>query len=74
MILAQLPLELVLKYLEGTLLYVIKPLYRIAEVGVYWWITYYGHHRKELDISILTYDPCLLIINGNADAFRLVGM
>ncbi|KAF1970758.1 hypothetical protein BU23DRAFT_581893 [Bimuria novae-zelandiae CBS 107.79] len=61
-ILAHLPLELALKYLEGTLLYVIKPLYGIAEAGVYWWITYHGHHRKELDMSIST----------DADAFGLV--
>jgi hypothetical protein len=35
---------------------------------------YYGHHCKELDMSTLTYDSCLLIINRNADAFGLVGM
>jgi len=34
-ILAHLPTELVSRYLEGTLLYVIKPLYRIAEAGVH---------------------------------------
>ena len=25
-------------------------------------------------MSTLTYDPCLLLTNGDADAFRLVGM
>ncbi|KAF1972996.1 hypothetical protein BU23DRAFT_580524 [Bimuria novae-zelandiae CBS 107.79] len=59
-ILAHLLLELVLKYLEGTLLYVIKLLYGIAEAG-------------ELDMSILTYGPYLLVINGDVDAFRLLG-
>jgi hypothetical protein len=34
-ILAHLPTELVSQYLEGTLLYVIKPLYGIAEARVY---------------------------------------
>jgi hypothetical protein len=62
------------KYLEGTLLHVIKPLYRIADAGVYWWTTYHSHYCKELNISTLTYDPCLLITNGDADAFRLVSM
>ncbi|KAF2022826.1 hypothetical protein EK21DRAFT_105605 [Setomelanomma holmii] len=35
-ILAQLPAELMSQYLEGTLLHVIKPLYRIAEAGVHY--------------------------------------
>ncbi|KAF1967177.1 hypothetical protein BU23DRAFT_584014 [Bimuria novae-zelandiae CBS 107.79] len=60
-ILAYLPLELVLKYLEGTLFYVIKPLYGIAEAG-------------ELDMFTSTYDPYLLVINGNVDAFRLISI
>jgi hypothetical protein len=34
-ILAHLPTELVSQYPEGTLLHVIKPLYRIAEAGVH---------------------------------------
>lgn len=73
-ILAHLPSELVSKYPEGTILQVIKPLYGIAEAGVHWWTTYHGHHRKELDMSTSTYDPCLLITNGNQNAFGIVGM
>ncbi|KAK1914047.1 hypothetical protein P3342_007293 [Pyrenophora teres f. teres] len=73
-ILTHLPSELVSKYPEGTLLHVIKPLYGIAEAGVHWWTTYHSHHREELDMSTSTYDPCLLITNGDADAFGLVGM
>ncbi|KAF1972468.1 hypothetical protein BU23DRAFT_580860 [Bimuria novae-zelandiae CBS 107.79] len=46
------------RYLEGTLLHIIKPLYRIAKA-------------RELDISTLTYDPCLLVINSNADNFSI---
>ena len=34
-ILAHLPTKLVSQYLEGTLLYVIKPLYGIAKAGVH---------------------------------------
>ncbi|KAF1970973.1 hypothetical protein BU23DRAFT_581775 [Bimuria novae-zelandiae CBS 107.79] len=40
--------QLVFRYPEGTLLHVIKPLYRIAEAG-------------ELDISTLTYDLCFIV-------------
>ncbi|CAE7221040.1 hypothetical protein PTTW11_11373 [Pyrenophora teres f. teres] len=51
-----------------------KSVYGIAEAGVHWWTTYHSHHREELDMSTSTYDPCLLITNGDADAFGLVGM
>lgn len=73
-ILAHLPAELVSKYPKGTILQVIKPLYGIAAAGVHWWTTYHGHHRKELDMSTSTYDPCLLITNGDQNAFGMVGM
>jgi hypothetical protein len=53
---------------------VIKPLYGIAEAGVHWWTTYHRHHCTELDMSTLTYNPCLLVTNRNVDAFGLVGM
>ncbi|KAF1963908.1 hypothetical protein BU23DRAFT_585834 [Bimuria novae-zelandiae CBS 107.79] len=46
-------------YPEGTLLHVIKPLYRIAKA-------------RELDISTLIYNLCLLVINSNADNFSIV--
>ena len=35
---------------------------------------YHGHHCEELDMSTSTYDPCLLVTNGNADAFGIVGI
>ena len=52
----------------------IKPLYGIAEAGVYWWTTYHGHHCKELGMSTSTYDLCLLITNSSTSAFGIVGM
>ena len=73
-ILAHLPKELVFKYPKGTLLQVIKPLYEIAEAGVHWWKTYHGHHCEELDMSTSNYDPCLLVTNGDANTFGIVGM
>ncbi|KAF1964317.1 hypothetical protein BU23DRAFT_585641 [Bimuria novae-zelandiae CBS 107.79] len=54
-ILAHLPNKLAPRYLEGTLLYT----------------TYYRYYYKELDMSTLTYDLCLLVINSNADDFGI---
>jgi hypothetical protein len=36
MVFAYLPKELEPKYLLGTIIRIIKPLYGIAEVGIYW--------------------------------------
>ncbi|KAF1934617.1 hypothetical protein EJ02DRAFT_490487 [Clathrospora elynae] len=72
-ILAHLPKELITKYPEGTIICVIKPLYGIAEAGVYWFATYQGHHCKELDMATLTYDPCLLITNKGPETFGMKG-
>jgi hypothetical protein len=56
-----LPKEFRNKYPRNTIIQVIRPLYRIAENGVYWWFTYHKHHLKKLNMVISTYDPCLLI-------------
>ncbi|KAF1974004.1 hypothetical protein BU23DRAFT_579966 [Bimuria novae-zelandiae CBS 107.79] len=71
-ILAHLPTKLAPRYPEGTLLHVIKPLYGIAEAGVHWWTTYYRHYCKELDMSTLIYNLCLLVTNSNADDFGIM--
>jgi len=73
-ILAHLPVELITKYPEDTIIRVIKPLYGIAEAGVHWFATYQGHHCKELDMATSTYDPCLLITNGELETFGIVGL
>jgi hypothetical protein len=52
---------------------VIRPLYRIAEAGTYWWATYSKYYKDKLFMAISTYDPCLLITiieNG----FGIVGI
>ena len=41
-----------------------KPLYGIAEVGIHWWVTYYKHHYKKLNIITSTYNAYLLITNN----------
>ncbi|KAF1974178.1 hypothetical protein BU23DRAFT_462440, partial [Bimuria novae-zelandiae CBS 107.79] len=65
-----LPTKLAPRYLEGTLLYVIKLLYRIAKVG----ITYYRYYYEKLDIFTLIYKLCLLVINSNVDNFSIISV
>lgn len=73
-ILADLPHELRTKYPEGTIIRVIKPLYRIAEAGVHWFATYQGHHCNKLNMVTSTYDLCLLVTNGGPDTFAIVAL
>ncbi|RFU23765.1 hypothetical protein B7463_g12573, partial [Scytalidium lignicola] len=45
---------------EGSILQVVKPLYRVPEAGNHWFQTYHSHHVKALTMKPSTYDPCLL--------------
>ena len=74
LILAHLPKELEGKYPSGTIIRVIRPLYGVAESGVHWFATYQGDHRNKLEISTSTYDPCLLITDGDKDSFGMVAI
>jgi hypothetical protein len=40
---------------------VIRPLYKIAKAGIYWWAIYSKHYKDKLFMAISTYDLCLLI-------------
>jgi hypothetical protein len=53
---------------------VIKPLYGIAEADVHWFFTYFKHYVEKLQMTILTYDPCLLVTKESAKGFGIVGM
>ena len=71
----KLPTELNIVY--NIVLKVIKPLYRIPKVGNYWFNTYHIYHIKELQMSQLTYNLCLLYTNTNISTmagFRVVGL
>jgi hypothetical protein len=57
-----LPKELRDKYPRNTIIQVIRPFYKIAESGVYWWFTYHKHHLEKFNMITLIYDFCLLII------------
>jgi len=41
---------------------VLKPLYRIAEVGTYWWATYSKYHKEKLLMTTSIFNPYFLII------------
>jgi len=40
---------------------VLKPLYRIAEAGTYWWATYSKHHKEKLLITTSIFNLCFFI-------------
>ena len=68
------PKEIKHLYLEGTIMVVIKPLYRILEASTHWWATYYKHHREKLSIETSIYDLCLLITKTLGECFGVVGI
>jgi hypothetical protein len=53
---------------------VIKPLYKIPEAGNYWFNTYHTYYIKELQISQLTYNLCLLYTNTNMSTIAKFGV
>jgi len=52
---------------------VLKPLYRIAEAGTYWWATYSKHYKEKLLITTSIFNPCFLITTTGTP-FGIVGM
>jgi hypothetical protein len=53
------------------ILKVLKLLYKVPEAGNHWFKTYYAYHTKNLNMTQLTYDPCLLYSNK---LFGIVGL
>ena len=47
--------------LQSKFLWLIQPLYGLAESGTHWYNTYHKHHIEKLDMEDSTFDPCLLI-------------
>ena len=69
------PIEL--NIVHNIILKVIKPLYRIPKAGNYWFNIYHIYYIKELQMSQLTYNPCLLYTNTNTSitaGFRVIGL
>jgi len=52
---------------------VLKPLYRIAEAGTYWWATYSKHYKEKLLITTSIFNPYFLITTIGTP-FRIVGI
>ncbi|KAH8193590.1 hypothetical protein TruAng_012245 [Truncatella angustata] len=73
-ILAVLPPELQAKYPEGTVLWIKKPLYGLAESGLYWFKTYHSHHTENLNMDTSTYDSCLLLSKDSSYEFGITAL
>src|SRR6266567_3951717 len=65
----QLPRELPIN--DNLILKVLKPLYSVLEARNYWFKTYYAYYIKNLNMTQLTYNPCLLYSNK---LFSIVGL
>ncbi len=70
---AYLPREIKHIYPKGTIIVVLKPLYRVPEAGIHWWATYSKHYKEKLSMEPSIYDPCLLI-STNKNRFGLIAM
>ena len=56
----------------GSILKVIKLLYGVPEASNHWFNTYHCHYTRQLSITQLTYDPCLLYTHQNG--FGIIGL
>ena len=45
---------------DDEVLFVLKPLYRIPESGLHWFITYQAHYKERLGMRAVRAHPCLL--------------
>ena len=52
---------------------ILKPLYRIAEAGTYWWAIYSKHYKEKLLIIIFIFNPYFLIITIGT-LFRIISI
>jgi len=52
---------------------VLKPLYRIVEVGTHWWATYSKYYKEKLLITTSIFNPCFLITTIGTP-FGIIGM
>jgi hypothetical protein len=52
---------------------ILKPFYKIAETGTYWWVIYSNHYKEKLLIARSIYDLCFLITT-NKDIFGIISI
>ncbi len=62
----------ILNLSNDAILRVIKSLYNVSEAKTYWFNTYHDHHKKNLNMTKLTYDFCLLFINQNESSSNFI--
>jgi len=52
---------------------VLKLLYKIAEVGTYWWVIYSKYYKEKLLMTTSIFNPCFLIITIGT-LFRIISI
>ena len=52
---------------------ILKLLYRIAEVKIYWWATYSKYYKEKFLITTFIFNPCFLITTTGT-LFGIVGI
>ncbi|KAF1969222.1 hypothetical protein BU23DRAFT_653653, partial [Bimuria novae-zelandiae CBS 107.79] len=57
-----------------TIFRVVRPLYGVAESGLYWFKTYHNHHKDKLRMETSTYNLCLLITHEGIITFKIIGL
>lgn len=70
-VICHLPIELKKRYLESTILCIIKPLYDLIEAENHWFAIYLDYSKEKLGIEILSYDVYLLITKTGGENFGI---
>src|SRR6266566_9902863 len=52
---------------------ILKPLYRITEVGTHWWATYSKHYKEKLLMTTSIFNPYFLITTTRTP-FKIISM
>jgi len=56
-----------MKIPKDKVLLAVKPLYGIPESGLHWFVSYSGHHKKNLGMQSTKFDPCVLYRRNNSE-------
>lgn len=64
--------ELKKKNLKNIILYIIKPLYSLAEARNSYFLIYLDHYRKKLGMKILSYNKYLFITKNKSENFNII--
>ena len=62
------------RYPENIILYVVKPLYGLAEAGNHWFATYLDYEKEKLGIKMLSYNVYLFITKNGGENFGIAGL